>query len=394
MSDRPRDDEQGTDRGSVDPYSYLTAGGQEGASYLPGDVAAERAAAAPAPGEPAPTAPSDDLDVSVGMTRRELRELRLRRAQRAAQDESSEAPEPVAAAAEPEIARSQEDDGDAVPAQLNEDRTAVLPIVPAGYPSTTTTAASSTEGSSTDAGSPELGFGVPASSPAPWGSSATTDGSPTDRSTTDDAPADGAAALAPGWHDPAAGRSRRRLPLIIAAVVAVVVTAVVAIVLLLNRGGDGGEEPTTAPTTAEAEPTGLAAVLPTSVSGGEFSEEGATGVTYSLTADGLVPNTAAPAGSTESLVGVYAGGVEDITLTGSTFATTQEALDAATAESAALGTPLETGVVFPDQNIGTYWAYNNDGLVTYLWHDGESGLYTVVSESPEDALGFYTGLDF
>lgn len=378
MSERPREDDR-TTRSTSDPYGYLTAGGADGESYLPGDLRGSGAGERAAVGDDTPAAPrSDDTgavgvahepaagaeapdedDVTVGMTRRELRERRARRAERAA-----------AAASVPAVPENA-DPG--TPGELDVPVTveASAETVPA-----TTTVPS--WGASGALGSHEDGV-APAVNEA---------------DVVEPSAADGSVALAPGWHDPEARtreRGRRRLLWIVVGVLVVVAIAVAAL-LLAGRGEDAPTDPATSATGSTA--TGLAALIPSTVNGGEFAESGPTGVTYQLDEQGLVENPLPPTGAAESLTALYTGGTADVTLTASTFATADEALAAATAIAGGLGTPVDTGVVFPDTGLGTYWTFNNDGLVTVVWHAGADGAYVVVSEDAEDALGFYQGLDF
>lgn len=384
MSERPREDDR-TTRSTSDPYGYLTAGEGEESSYLPGAVdgaGAEPTAPTETDDPAAPAAPTEgpeDDDVTVGMTRRELRERRARRAERAAAAASVPTTPAESDAAEP---RDVESD--------------------AGWTELPGGGGSTTDGTRVD--------GVaPAAATAPvlsWGTSGASrsldDSVAPAANDADDVSGDGAAttdpgdptALAPGWHDPGARtreRGRRRLLWVVLGLVVAAAIAV-AVLLLVNRGEDTPTAPATSATESAA--TGLAALIPASVDGGEFSESGPTGVTYVLDEQGLVENPLPPAGAAESLTALYTGGTADVTLTASTFATADEALAAATAISSQLGTPVDTGVVFPDTGLGTYWTYNNDGLVTVVWHAGTDGVYVVVSEDAEDALGFYNGLDF
>lgn len=384
MSERPREDDR-TTRSTSDPYGYLTAGEGEESSYLPGAVdgaGAEPTAPTETDDPTAPAAPTEgpeDDDVTVGMTRRELRERRARRAERAA-----------AAASVPTTPAGPDE---AEPRDVESD---------AGWTELPGGGGSTTDGTRVD--------GVaPAAATAPvlsWGTSGASrsldDSVAPAANDADDVSGDGAAttdpgdptALAPGWHDPGARtreRGRRRLLWVVLGLVVAAAIAV-AVLLLVNRGEDTPTAPATSATESAA--TGLAALIPASVDGGEFSESGPTGVTYVLDEQGLVENPLPPAGAAESLTALYTGGTADVTLTASTFATADEALAAATAISSQLGTPVDTGVVFPDTGLGTYWTYNNDGLVTVVWHAGADGVYVVVSEDAEDALGFYNGLEF
>lgn len=384
MSERPREDDR-TTRSTSDPYGYLTAGEGEESSYLPGAVdgaGAEPTAPTETDDPAAPAAPTEgpeDDDVTVGMTRRELRERRARRAERAAAAASVPTTPAESDAAEP---RDVESD--------------------AGWTELPGGGGSTTDGTRVD--------GVaPAAATAPvlsWGTSGASrsldDSVAPAANDADDVSGDGAAttdpgdptALAPGWHDPGARtreRGRRRLLWVVLGLVVAAAIAV-AVLLLVNRGEDTPTAPATSATESAA--TGLAALIPASVNGGEFSESGPTGVTYVLDEQGLVENPLPPAGAAESLTALYSGGTADVTLTASTFATADEALAAATAISSQLGTPVDTGVVFPDTGLGTYWTFNNDGLVTVVWHAGADGVYVVVSEDAEDALGFYNGLEF
>lgn len=383
MSDRPMGaDGAGTQDGAgedgaaaADPYRYLTADGGSGgspepaSSYLPTEVVAERAVT---PGDGAPAAPpageSDEpLEITVGMTRRELRELRARRAARAAQDEAGAAAAPAPTASIP-----------TAPSPNAPSPNAPAPTAPAATDTAATAPPTPAAPSGAAAGAPARAWGV-----------APPVATEVERPAVDSAP--GSSDL-PGWHDPAP-RPRRRLPLLIVLAV-LVVAAIVATYLVLQRGG--AEEPDPSPSTsASPAPTGLAAVLPQTVTGGEFADTGVTGVTYTLTEQGFLDAPTPPAGASESLVGTYEGGAAEVTLTGASFATTQEALDAATSISSSQSTTaVDTGPVFPAEQLGTYWTFNNDGLVTIVWHDGATGMYTVVSEASDDALGFYGGLDF
>lgn len=392
MSERPREDDR-TTRSTSDPYGYLTAGGADGESYLPGDLraagAGERAAADDSragagtneadetgavgdPQEPAAAVQApDEGDVTVGMTRRELRERRARRAERAAAAASVPAVPSEPQSAEPGAS----DDLDAT-----------------GSDGSLLGAAPSTEALPVTA--PSWGAPGALASHEEGVAPAANDADALDSDAFDTSAADGSVALAPGWHDPEARtreRGRRRLLLIVVGVLVVVAIAVAAL-LIAGRGDDAPTDPATSATGSTA--TGLAARIPTTVNGGEFSADGRTGVTYQLDDQGLVENPLPPTGAAESLTALYTGGTADVTLTASTFATADEALAAATAIAGGLGTPVDTGVVFPDTGLGTYWTFNNDGLVTVVWHAGEDGAYVVVSEDAEDALGFYNGLDF
>ncbi|TGO04030.1 hypothetical protein [Serinibacter arcticus] len=392
MSERPREDDR-TTRSTSDPYGYLTAGEGEESSYLPGAVdgaGAEPTAPTETDDPAAPAAPKEgpeDDDVTVGMTRRELRERRARRAERAAAAASVPTTPAESDAAEPRDVESRADGSDVAWTPKPEDGDE-----------------SATDGTRVD--------GVaPAAATAPvlsWGTSAASrsldDSVAPAANDADDVSGDDVVAastdpgdptaLAPGWHDPGARtreRGRRRLLWVVLGLVVAAAIAV-AVLLLVNRGEDTPTAPATSATESAA--TGLAALIPASVNGGEFSESGPTGVTYLLDEQGLVENPLPPAGAAESLTALYTGGTADVTLTASTFATADEALAAATAISSQLGTAVDTGVVFPDTGLGTYWTYNNDGLVTVVWHAGTDGVYVVVSEDAEDALGFYNGLDF
>lgn len=202
------------------------------------------------------------------------------------------------------------------------------------------------------------------------------------------------------------------------------------VVLPLFRG-DTTEAPTAPPTasggTSDGRTSALLELLPTTVIGGEFAAptdepsdaatdaptdestpteatdeptDGASGAevpagrTYTILQGGYVANPAPPDGALESVVGQFGGGVEPVTLTASRFGTSDEALAVATAKASGLGTAVEEGVVFPDENRGYYWIFNTDGLVTIVWTDGDLGAYWVVSEDAASALDFYTGLEF
>ncbi|ROR95675.1 hypothetical protein EDD28_0236 [Salana multivorans] len=221
---------------------------------------------------------------------------------------------------------------------------------------------------------------------------------------------------------------RRRLLVLLGIVVGIAALAalVVLVVLPLFRG-DTTEAPTAPPTasggTSDGRTSALLELLPTTVIGGEFAAptdeptdaptdestpteatdeptDGASdaevpaGRTYTILQGGYVANPAPPDGALESVVGQFGGGVEPVTLTASRFGTPDEALAVATAKASGLGTAVEEGVVFPDENRGYYWIFNTDGLVTIVWTDGDLGAYWVVSEDAASALDFYTGLEF
>lgn len=158
--------------------------------------------------------------------------------------------------------------------------------------------------------------------------------------------------------------------------------------------------------------------LPRTVTGGAVSEDGPSGAVYELQDPGYLTNQVIPENALESYVGVFAGPdltqlagatdeedgeasadpdaqtAVDVTLTATRWGSAEAALADATAVATALGTPVAQGVVFPDDNLGTYWVFNNDGLVTLVWHDGDLGSFTVVSEGEGSALDFYYGLSF
>ena len=102
----------------------------------------------------------------------------------------------------------------------------------------------------------------------------------------------------------------------------------------------------------------------------------------------------AAAEALESYVGIFTGGEEPVTLTASRFGSADAAAANAQAAATALGTPTDSGVVYPDENRDQYWIFNNDGLITIVWTDGDLGSYEIVSESAEAALDFYNGLSF
>ncbi|HCX83589.1 MAG TPA: hypothetical protein DHV14_00290, partial [Micrococcales bacterium] len=204
--------------------------------------------------------------------------------------------------------------------------------------------------------------------------------------------------------EPARGRSARGAlgtrtrALVAAAVVAVVV--LIGVVIWFNRSDDGTGAtagPTASGDVGTAATAGgpLLAALPTEVTGGEFGSDGPSGTTFTLGAPGYVTNPVPPAGSTESYVGVFAGAAVPVTLTASRFGTSEAAAADAQATAATIGTAVESGPVFPDDEAsGTYWIFNEDGLVTIVWNDEDLGSYTVVAEDAEAALDFYHGLDF
>lgn len=417
MSDRARDDEQESDKTSADPYGYLAAGGGTPAtpSYLPPGAGPGTGAG----GDPAQQAsePPEENDITVGMTRRELRELRARRFERQVTQQAAQPGASVSTA---------------IPAVSEAPETPELPVPDSDDPETPWATPTATESDDETTTLPALsddtvapsGFGMPGADgevPVAAPGRATAEAVPAEpyaalraswtaakdaQGAQDAASADATVpqvpvagstpvqdAVAPGWHDPQERRPRRRLLWIIGGAV-VVIGALVALVLFLGRNGDGRVDPPATPTATATEVTGLAAILPARVEGGEYAEGGKTGVTYSITADGFVPAPNPPAGALESLVGIYAGGAEAVTLTGATFATAEEALAAATAYAGTLGESLESGPVFPSENLGWYWTFNNDGLVTMVWHDGGVGMFTVISEEAADAQGFYGGLEF
>ncbi|GMA30678.1 hypothetical protein [Litorihabitans aurantiacus] len=394
MSDGPRRDDKEDESRSSDPYGYLSGAGDDAAGYLPSDVARERPLSVPDEDRAAPTSASeasgqpDDgpLEITVGMTRRELRELRARRAERAAAaaaaDDGPGGDGVAEVSGADDDARGVRDDeatGESG-AKAGEGRDGAWAST---WPVPATPAAPTAPSAFGTAGESDAIAGAAGASAAngPWGSPAT--------------PASSPESIAPGWHDPAARRRGGRRTLWIVLGVAVVLAAAIAVVLTLVLGGSSDEpEPQPTTTTAQEEATGLAALLPATVVGGVNSEDGSTGVTYTLTEAGLVENPVPPQGATESLTGEYTGGEVPVSLTASSFASTEEALAAATAQADQLGTPVDTGVVFPDDDLGTYWIFNTDGLVTIVWNDGAEGAYTVVSEETADALGFYNGLEF
>lgn len=364
-------------RGSgFDPYAYLHDTGEHTTSYLPSDDdVVER--------------PAAELDLTgelpLTMTRRQLREARERAARRAA-----------AAAAE-------------------------------------------AAGASASAGASGAAAGGPVIPRPAGGVSRPADGisGPAEGIS---GPADGAGASAAPLtrrdanaqaHQLRAGQQRRVRPALVLGVVAGVAAAallLIFVVLPLLRG-DSSAAPSGPPTASgntEGRTSPLLELLPTTVIGGQFAAptdeptsegtedptadvtEGATGEpsgepsadptadarTYTLVQGGYVENPAWPEGALESVVGQFGGGAATVTLTASRFGTAEEALAVATAKATGLGTVVEEGVVFPDEDRGYYWIFNIDGLVTIVWTDGELGAYWIVSEDVESALDFYQGLSF
>lgn len=195
----------------------------------------------------------------------------------------------------------------------------------------------------------------------------------------------------------AARHKRRNRILAIAAFVAI--AAALAIMIVSGIRGDEGEsatDPTATPTATatSAGDTPLLSMLPTSVTENQYSEEGPGQEVFTLTADGYVPDPNAADGASEAVVGQFVGGAEPVTLTAALFPDADAASAQAEALAAELGTALDTGTVFPAEDLGTYWIFNTDGLVTIVWHDGQGGAFTVLSQDAEAALGFYHGLDF
>ena len=227
----------------------------------------------------------------------------------------------------------------------------------------------------------------------------------------------------------------RRLPGRILALIVFGAAVVVSVIVLVivNLAGDGDDADPTAGSGATSVATDatsgssqvatelagpLYEKLPRSVTGGAVSEDGPSGAVYELQDPGYITNPIVPANSLESYVGVFAGpdltalevatGEEDgeasadpeaqtavdVNLTATRWGSPEAALADATATAAALGTPVAQGVVFPDDNLGTYWVFNNDGLVTLVWHDGDLGSFSVISEGEGSALDFYYGLSF
>ena len=227
----------------------------------------------------------------------------------------------------------------------------------------------------------------------------------------------------------------RRLPGRILALLvfgaAVLVSVIVLVIVNLTgddepASGAGSEASTSADGTSGSSQEAsdlsgpLYEKLPRTVTGGAVSEDGPSGAVYELQDPGYITNPAVPEKSLESYVGVFSGpdlttlptdtedgeggedassdpdaeNAVDVTLIATRWGNAEAALADATAMAAALGTPAAQGVVFPDENLGTYWVFNNDGLVTLIWHDGDLGSFTVISEGEGSALDFYYGLSF
>ena len=412
-------------RGSgFDPYAYLHDTDEHTTSYLPPEQEAPtETSATPAPSaqpvapaprvEPAapvaptgltgpaestgpakPTGPDLDIesDLPPTMTRRQLREAR----ERAARQRQDPAEQARATTSTPSISAAALVAGQSTP-QTEAQAQATQVIGTVSVPATAAPATSPTQAAPVQS----------STSPAPYASP--------------DAWSSGPSAPGPGEPPPDQGRSRRTVLLVLLGLVVAIaaLAALVIFVVMPLLRGDSQAAPSGPPTASgqtEGRTSPLLDLLPTTVTGGEFalptgeptpeatgeaesteepSEGAAPGATtYTLVQDGYVDNPQTPEGALESVVGQFSGGAELVTLTASRFGTSEEALAAATAKAGTLGPVVEEGVVFPDDNLGYYWIFNTDGLVTIVWTDGDLGFYWIVSEDAQSALELYQGLEF
>lgn len=204
----------------------------------------------------------------------------------------------------------------------------------------------------------------------------------------------------PESSQPTAPPKRRGVGFTIAIGIVVLVVAGVVWAVLRLSGTEPDPGATAAPSstataTDAAGQTPLLTMLPSEVEGGANSEDpGPSGVIYSLSPPGWAPDPNEPEAALESYAGIFTGGEEPVTLTASRFGSAADAEAFATELAGTRGTVIDEGYAFAADQRGHYWIFNNDGLVSIIWFDGELGAYSVVAESSEAALDFYHGLTF